>query len=286
MVENNPRSGESHQAGAARPSLNPTEAWSALLDVLKQPVVPLQMSSKDGVRFVFDPATGQEAFVIPDSKTGIFNSKELYLNENQILSRLSTLNQQETRDMEKALKLKPSGVVGNPALVQRYMAEIRKASVNNFSAALAYSSGRVSALDIKPLGVLDQVNMSAMTGDLEGAGGPRRSRSISITQFSEGDARAILENFYADTVGRRPTDKEVKKFNSLINQQAKKQPSTSTTTYGADGTATTVSGGAGYSAADAQMAARKMAESDPEASAFLSSTRYLDAFMNTIGSQA
>lgn len=226
---------------------------------------------------------GQPVFVIPTSGR-YFQPGRPFVTSNQIISMLKTKTPAQTKIMEKELGLKPTGISANPELVQRYMSEAMKASVNNVAIRNAIVSQQVTNITEDPLDVTAQAKLSMAAGDI--STGPRRSRSVSITQFSEGDARAILEQFYADTLGRRPDDAEVKKFNAAINKQARKQPSVSTTTYDSSGSATTVSGGAGYSQADAQMAARKMAEADPEASSFLASTRYMDAFMNAIGSQA
>lgn len=286
MADNKRYGGESHP-GVVNYQNAPSNVqpyWTALITAISSEATPIKIAAdpNTGRSYVFAEDAGQEVYLIP-GPNGAFVDDALYTTMTGVVSSLTTMNPGDTRELEKRLKLKPTGVPGNPALVQRYLSEASKASVNNMRIAMSYKNKTIGELSTKPLSVVDQTALSIKTGDL--TGGTRRSRSVSITQFSEGDAQAILEQFYTTTLGRRPTKKEVSTFKGLINAQAKKQPSTSTTTYGADGTSTTVSGGAGYSAADAQMAARKMAESDPEASAFLSSTRYLDAFMNAIGSQ-
>ena len=96
------------------------------------------------------------------------------------------------------------------------------------------------------------------------------SVSKSFTSFTEAESRGILENFYAEALGRRPSDAEVKKFSKTINNAAKAAPSTSTTTYGTNTTATTQK--EGYTQADAELEARTLAESQPESNAFLTST--------------
>lgn len=256
--------------------------WQELIKAFgdQRPDAPQLSADQNGNRFVL--ANGGQVFVLPD-ENGKFTSK-LYLTTEDLVAKLSTLSPGETKVLEKNLGLKPTGMKANPSLVQRYISEANKASVNNVATILAQQNGSIKSFSQRPLNPIEQAQISIKTGDIAG-GGTRTSRSVSVAQFSAGDAQAILEQFYADTLGRRPKKSEVKKFNDLINKQAKKQPSVSTTTYGADGSSTTMSGGAGYSQADAQMAARQMAESDPEASAFLTSTRYMDAFMNAIGSQ-
>ena len=280
MAQTKNTGGEFHGAAkGATPSIS--SYWQALVDAAGTGVVKVT-ADQNGNRYVID-ANGQQVFTVPP-RGGAFSAQAVYYTPEDAIATISTYTPGATKALEKELGLKPTGVPGNAALIQRYLAEANKASVYNMSAVLAKQNGTIGSFTQKPLDIVGQAQMSIKTGDI--SGGTRRSRSVSVTQFSEGDARAILEQFYADTLGRRPDDAEVKKFNALINKQARKQPSVSTTTYGADGSSTTMSGGAGYSAADAQMAARKMAEADPEASSFLASTRYLDAFMNAIGSQA
>lgn len=255
--------------------------WQGLLDATNSGVVKIT-ADNNGNRYAVD-SSGNLVYALPGDNN-IFISGRPYAMAEEVVAQLSTMSPGATKALEKSLGLKQTGIPGNAELTQRYLSEANKASVKNVSVAMGKQNGTLQQFTQKPLSPTDQAKVSIATGDI--TTGARRSRSVSVTQFSEGDARAILEQFYADTLGRRPDDAEVKKFNALINKQARKQPSVSTTTYGADGSSTTMSGGAGYSAADAQMAARKMAEADPEASAFLASTRYMDAFMNAIGSQA
>jgi hypothetical protein len=95
----------------------------------------------------------------------------------------------------------------------------------------------------------------------------------------------VLENFYAEAVGRRPSDKEVKAFKGAVDREAAKKPTTSTsrTTYDLEGNARTSSSSKdGFAQADAELLGRDQAESDPRANAFLTSTKYFDAFVGAL----
>lgn len=260
-----------------------TSYWQPLIDGVEANGLSLT-ADVNGRKYVQN-ANGDQVFVVPlPNSNGQFTSGALYQTVSGIVGAVSNWNPEVTRQAEKALGLTPTGIPGNEKLIQRYLQEANKASAENMAKYVAFSSGLIKEFDQKPLGVFEQAQISIKTGTV--STGPRSSRSVSVTQFSAGQASAILEEFYNATLGRRPTAKEVKKFTSVINAQAKKQPSVSTTSYDASGNSTTVSGAqAGYTQADAQVAARQMAEADPEAAAFLNSTRYLDAFMNAIGSQ-
>lgn len=111
------------------------------------------------------------------------------------------------------------------------------------------------------------------------------STSTNYFEFNDAQARSMLESFYAEAIGRRPSDKEVSLFRRAVETEAKKNPSISTsrTTYDFEGNSSTSSTSKqGYTAADAELAARTTAEEDPRANAFLTSTKYFDAFLSAL----
>jgi len=112
------------------------------------------------------------------------------------------------------------------------------------------------------------------------ASGTTTAVSKTFTSFSEAEARGILESFYASALGRRPTDKEVNKFKTVINSEAAKRPGITSTTYGTGGSSSRTTDG--YSQADAELRAREMAESKPGANAFITSTKYMDTFLSLL----
>jgi hypothetical protein len=74
-------------------------------------------------------------------------------------------------------------------------------------------------------------------------------------------------------------------FRRAVETEARKKPSVSTsrTTYDFEGNSNTSSTSTqGYTAADAELAARTTAEEDPRANAFLTSTKYFDAFLSAL----
>lgn len=111
--------------------------------------------------------------------------------------------------------------------------------------------------------------------------GKNTTTSTNITTFDSADARNVLEQFYADAVGRRPTDEEVAKFTTAINDAARKKPSVTTTTTDAMGNSVST-GTNGFGQAEASLMARDTAEATPGARGFINSTKYMDAFMQAI----
>lgn len=254
---------------------SPDTAWFRLIDVVRNPDSGFQLETdiRSGQSMVM--RDGMPVLVLPSEKTGKFDSTQFQSMESAA-ALIRSFGSSQIKQLQKQFGMPVDGQMSD-TFVKTYLEYANRASVQNFSLARMQASGISSIGTTRPftLGSIAQANPFV----------PTVSRSVSVKQFSEGEARGILEEFYAEAVGRRPSDKEVKSFLGKINAAAKAKPTTSTTTYGIDGGSTTVSGGAGYSSADAQIAARKQAEADPEASSFLASTKYMDAFMDAIKSQ-
>lgn len=253
----------------------PDTSWSRLVATAANPDSGFTVET-DGSGRSFVVQAGVPVLVLPSEKTGKFDSTDFQtLQEAAILIR--SFGQTQIKQLQKQMGLPVDGQMSD-GFVNTYLDYANKASVQNYSLAYTQAKGYGTIGTTRPFTFATIAKSEPKTS--------ATSRSVSIKQFSEGEARGILEEFYAEAVGRRPSDKEVKSFLGKINAAAKKRPSVSTTTYGAGGGSTTISGGAAeYTSADAQLAARKMAEADPEASSFLAATKYMDAFMQAIESQ-
>ncbi len=162
------------------------------------------------------------------------------------------------------------------AFVQAMMDASREVSAMNIA-----RFGDGSAIVGKPLTLQQGLNIIAGGGGKDGGAGSSTYTSLSYTSFSDAEARGILENFYADALGRRPNNKEVAKFKNVINAAAKKRPSVSTTV--SSGNTSTNTSNEGYSQADAELTAREMAEAKPGANAFITSTKFMDTFLGILG---
>lgn len=142
-----------------------------------------------------------------------------------------------------------------------------------------YTFAKSQGAKFTPFTFNDYLSSSAAGG---GEGGT--SRNINVASFSDNESRAILEDFYAQAVGRRPSDDEVKKFNAAINKASKARPTVTTTVTSGTGNSTTTSK-QGFSQVDAQMMARQEAEAQVGSTGFRNSTVYYDAFLRAIGQQ-
>lgn len=254
---------------------SPDTAWFRLIDTVKNPNSGFQLGTDMGSGQSMVYQGGVPVLVLPSEKTGKFDSVQFRtVDEAALLIR--SFGSTQIKQLQKQLGLPVNGQMSND-FVKTYLDYANRASVQNYALANMQAKGMATIGTTRPFTLATISEIEPIV--------PTVSRSVSIKQFSEGEARGILEEFYAEAVGRRPSNKEVKSFLGKINAAAKAKPTTSTTTYGRDGGSTTVSGGAGYQMADAQIAARQQAEADPEASSFLASTKYMDAFMDAIKSQ-
>jgi hypothetical protein len=112
---------------------------------------------------------------------------------------------------------------------------------------------------------------------------------IDYFSISKGDAAVLLEDFYAEAVGRRPTAKEVDAFKNAVGKAAKKDPTKSVTNTtavtGLDGNtnrSSSTTSEEGFGVNDARMLGREQAESDPYAKGFLTSTKYFDVLVRSL----
>lgn len=224
---------------------------------------------------------GIPALIIPDANGNI--TKDSWIPEYQFVQNMMSMPVASRKVLQQ--KLKSAGFLGKDfnangmldpdgAFIQQALMAQRTASAQNLAIAKDPEAYGATA----PLDIDTYLNKMIKSGE---SGYSSTSVSKSFTSFTEAESRGILENFYAEALGRRPSDAEVKKFSKTINNAAKAAPSTSTTTYGTNTTATTQK--EGYTQADAELEARTLAESQPESNAFLTSTKYMDAFMSVLG---
>jgi hypothetical protein len=257
-------------------------AWSWLAKV--------QLRNQEAQKFTLDENgavvhKGAEFFVLADPNSGELNAG--FAKAAQAY-RLSFGNAKAT-PMKKYInaliqaKYLPSsysaGRVPDKAYIDAMMLAARDVSAMNLS---RFGNGDKDTIVGKPLTLLDGINLIGKNGGFTGDnGGPSTFTNKSFMSFSDAEARGILESFYADALGRRPNNKEVAKFKNAINAAAKKNPSISTQVT--SGSTSTSTSNEGYSQADAELAAREMAESKPGANAFITSTKYMDTFLSILG---
>lgn len=113
----------------------------------------------------------------------------------------------------------------------------------------------------------------------------RTTTSKQYFSMSDADARLLLEDYFGEAVGRRPTKEEVEKFTSIVKKRAGKRPRVEQTITSAD----TLSSESrvleeGFGVADAQLAARRQAEAGPEFEAYRLASSYYPALLRAIGS--
>jgi len=116
---------------------------------------------------------------------------------------------------------------------------------------------------------------------------PKTRTEKSFFSISDGEARAMLENFYAEALGRRPTKDEVNKFASVVRKRAERQPQVGQSTSSPDGLSIESRiTQPGFGQAEAELTARRQAEAGPEFESYRLATSYYTALLRAIGSPA
>jgi hypothetical protein len=116
---------------------------------------------------------------------------------------------------------------------------------------------------------------------------PKTKTEKSFYSISDGEARAMLENFYSEALGRRPTKDEVNKFASVVRKRAERQPQVGQITSSPDGLSEQSKiTQPGFGEAEAALAARRQAEAGPEFESYRLATSYYTALLRAIGSPA
>lgn len=132
------------------------------------------------------------------------------------------------------------------------------------------------------------VNNQPLVGIIEAVGEyktdsekePSVSRSISEFSISDGQAEALLEEFYTQALGVRPGKNDIEKFKEIVRKRAAKKPRVTQTTTAADGlTTTTKTIEEGFGAAEAQLLARRQAEARPEFAPYQMATTFYDSLL-------
>lgn len=116
---------------------------------------------------------------------------------------------------------------------------------------------------------------------------PQVTTEKSFYSISDGDARAMLETYYADALGRRPTKDEVEKFTSVVRKRAEKKPQVVQGTRSPDGLSSeTRVLQPGFGQTEAELTARRQAEAGPEFESYRLATSYYTALLRAIASPA
>jgi hypothetical protein len=223
---------------------------------------------------------GKEVLLLPDEKTGKITGESVKY-ESDYTYALRAMPVKERKAAQIALKKAgflpanyvANGLLSDPDFINASLLLARQISSANF--AMARDSGAmIQGRD--PMTMSEYLRLAAKQSG--GLGGTSVQRNI--TSFTGAESRGILESFYGEALGRRPTDKEVASFQKALNTAAQRNPTVTTSTTSGDVTTSKSSGG--FNQADAELKARNMAEKQVGAAGYMSSTKYMDAFMNVL----
>jgi hypothetical protein len=128
------------------------------------------------------------------------------------------------------------------------------------------------------VGIIDAVKQFK----LEETGKPQVSKNITEFSLSDGQAEALLEEFYTQALGVRPGQKDIEKFKEIVKKRASKKPRITETTTTTDGSVSTSSSKVieeGFGTAEAELLARRRAETRPEFAPYQMATTFYDAVL-------
>jgi hypothetical protein len=116
--------------------------------------------------------------------------------------------------------------------------------------------------------------------------GSKTTTQRSVTDISEGEAWATLQNNLSNLLGRDPSDQETRDFVYRMNQLAASNPTISkTVTQYKDGTPVSSSTHTdpGLTSADVAQSAYDEAQNNPDYAEYRASTLYFNALMSALG---
>lgn len=226
--------------------------------------------------------------VLADDKTGTITSKSSMSEDVFVQSIVSQSSADIRRDQEMLIKaglLSPSATqlgVADTGYTTAMLDLARQVSFTNLS---YYNSDKANLKPVTLNGYLNDLTK----GFKERNTTTGTSTDLDVFSISKGDAAVLLEEFYAEAVGRRPNPKEVDAFRNAVNRAAKKDPTktvTSRTTFtdmaGNQSSSSTSTNKEGFGVNDARMAGREQAEADPYSKGFLTSTKYFDVLVRSL----
>ena len=181
---------------------------------------------------------------------------------------------------KKLVKIVPSIMSGEPidGEVTPTFLEAMAAVANDISQRNYYRQQ-----EKQNLFTLDQgIEYLLQRGSLQG---PQVRTEKSFYSISDGEAKAVLDAFYEDALGRRATKEEADKFASVVRKRAGRKPQVGQTTTSADGLSSeTRITEPGFGQAEAELTARRQAEAGPEFESYRLATSYYTALLRAIGS--
>jgi hypothetical protein len=180
-----------------------------------------------------------------------------YRNQEELIQQAYSFKKEDRKKLQEAFKkagLLPSNYNANGELDRDSAFEIAFLTAHRYANQVNYNR----LVNSQPLvGILDAISEYKTDEDSKG---PTVSKSISEFAISDGQAEALLEEFYTEAIGMRPTKKDINKFKEIVQKKGAAKPRTTQTTTTADGlTSTTKVLEEGFGAAEASSLARRRA---------------------------
>ena len=195
----------------------------------------------------------------------------------QTIDRYYQWSDQQKQDLRNQLSLiDKSALTASDADIAKIWGDYAQQAANYFSAGQAITPWDIIAKDV-----------SSRAGQSSKAGTKTETTSdTSLT--SRLDSDAIFRSAAQSLLGRNPTDAENAKFQQLLNDQERANPTTATITTTTDDEgrviATNRQSEGGVTGAGAAELARRQALQNPESGAYQAATVYFNAFKQALAS--
>jgi hypothetical protein len=206
-----------------------------------------------------------------------------YRNQEELIQQVYSLKKEDRKKLQEEFKkvgLLPKNYNANGELDRDSAFETAFLQAHSLSNQVNYNR----LVNGEPLvGIIEAVKEFKS----DEAKGPTISKAISEFSISDGQAEALLEEFYTQALGVRPTKNDIDKFKEIVQKRATKKPRITQTTTSADGlTSTSKVLEEGFGAAEASSLARRRAEARPEFAGYQMATTFYDAILQAAGSPA
>lgn len=240
--------------------------------------IPLSANSWDYVKsFVLNPngasggiigQDGREYFIIPDAKGNI--SKSTIVDAESFVYNAWNAPEKIVKRYQKAMGMAVTGIP-DEAYINKLTGYVSQASKINYSISLLNETDRTGRTPYTLDSLLKAVNAAGGTGTTR--------TSKTVTQYSDAELDAVLDEYYAKYAGKSATKQQKEIFRKAARSRAKAAPDIQTTSGDSSTYTTNIHG---FGETELRGMAQKQAVKDPASEAFLNSTVYLDEFLRIV----
>lgn len=218
----------------------------------------------------------------PSTTTTLPANRDYAATVTQAMNLPYTWDEREVADAIQ--RLKSAGIqVDSFDMGSNSLVNVWGSLVNRAAQTYALTDGERK---LTPWDVLDLYKNEADASGIGPFSGSKTTVQRNVTEISEGEAWAQLQNNLSQMLGRDPSDQEMRDFTYRMNQLAARNPAISKTiTQYKNGEAVSSSTHTdpGFTGADMAQEAYDSAQNDPEYAEYRGASLYFNALMSALG---